>query len=81
MLIPYPYATGGHQLLNATFFALHGGAVLLGEARLAEHQRLFERDLLRNDARLQKMSEAMRALAKPDAAEEIAEELIRLARA
>ncbi len=81
VLVPYPHATGGHQLSNATFFARLGGAVLLEEARLTELPRLVEHDLLVNDAGLRQMSDAMRALAKPDAAEEIAEELVRLARA
>jgi UDP-N-acetylglucosamine--N-acetylmuramyl-(pentapeptide) pyrophosphoryl-undecaprenol N-acetylglucosamine transferase len=76
ILVPYPHATGDHQFLNATYFA--GGAVVVREAELGRVPALA-RELLADDERLRQMSEAMRRLARPDAAEMIAEELVALA--
>jgi UDP-N-acetylglucosamine--N-acetylmuramyl-(pentapeptide) pyrophosphoryl-undecaprenol N-acetylglucosamine transferase len=76
VLVPYPHATGDHQFLNATYFA--EGAVVVREAELARVPALV-RELLADDERRRRMSEAMRRLARPDAAETIAEELVALA--
>ena len=76
LLVPYPHATGDHQFLNATYFG--GGAVVVREAELARIPALV-RELLADDERLRRMSETMRRLARPDAAETIAEELVALA--
>ena len=78
VLVPYPHATGDHQTLNARHFEAGGGAVLVPESRLAEVPRLAG-DLLEDRARLARMREAMLRLARPDAAAEIATELIALA--
>jgi UDP-N-acetylglucosamine--N-acetylmuramyl-(pentapeptide) pyrophosphoryl-undecaprenol N-acetylglucosamine transferase len=80
VLVPYPHATADHQTKNARYFEHRGGAVVVPEAELARVRDLVQ-SLLRDPQRLGRMSEAMRALAKPDAAEQIAEELIRLAAA
>jgi UDP-N-acetylglucosamine--N-acetylmuramyl-(pentapeptide) pyrophosphoryl-undecaprenol N-acetylglucosamine transferase len=79
ILVPYPYATSDHQTLNARHFERGGGAVLVPEAELARVPALVDA-LLADRARLAAMREAMAALARPDAADEIAEELIALAR-
>ena len=79
ILVPYPYATSGHQALNAGHFEAGGGAVLVPEARLGEVPALVE-SLLADPVRLARMRQAMFALARPEAAAEIAEELIALAR-
>jgi UDP-N-acetylglucosamine--N-acetylmuramyl-(pentapeptide) pyrophosphoryl-undecaprenol N-acetylglucosamine transferase len=79
ILVPYPYATSGHQALNARHFARGGGAILVDESELARVPALAE-ELLAERARLDLMSEAMRRLARPDAADAIADDLIRLAR-
>src|SRR5262249_37831101 len=79
VLVPYPHATGDHQTLNARHFAAGGGALVLPESRLAEAGRLVD-ELLAGPARLERMHEAMVRLAKPNAAADIAEELIALAR-
>jgi UDP-N-acetylglucosamine--N-acetylmuramyl-(pentapeptide) pyrophosphoryl-undecaprenol N-acetylglucosamine transferase len=76
VLVPYPHATGDHQFLNATYFA--EGAVVVREAELDRVPALV-RELLADDERRRRMSEAMRRLARPDAAETIAEELVALA--
>lgn len=78
VLVPYPHATGDHQTLNARHFEAGGGALLVPESRLGEIPALV-RDLLADRNRLARMREAMLALARPDAAAEIAEELIALA--
>ena len=76
ILVPYPHATGDHQFRNATHFA--GGAVVVREAELGSVPALV-RELLADGGRRRQMSEAMRRLARPDAAETIAEELVALA--
>ena len=75
VLVPYPHATGDHQFLNASHFA--GGAVVVQEEELERVPGLV-RALLASPERLREMSETMRRLARPDAAETIAEELVAL---
>lgn len=78
ILIPYPYA-GAHQEANARALSDKGAAIMckedeIGAVRLAtEIQGLMEDKL-----RLQKMSESSFSLARPDAAREIAQRLLRL---
>ncbi len=79
ILVPYPHATADHQTLNARHFERGGGAVVVPEAELDRVPALVD-ELLSDPARLESMGAAMRAMARPDAAEEIAEELIALAR-
>ncbi len=78
ILVPYPHATADHQTLNARHFERGGGAVVVDQAELARVPALAE-ELLADPARLERMSAAMKALARPAAADEIAEELVRLA--
>ncbi len=80
VLVPYPHATSDHQTKNARFFERGGGAVIVPESELERAPRLVE-SLLANDARLDEMREAMLRLARGDAAERIAEELMELATA
>jgi UDP-N-acetylglucosamine--N-acetylmuramyl-(pentapeptide) pyrophosphoryl-undecaprenol N-acetylglucosamine transferase len=80
VLVPYPFATSDHQLLNARHFEQGGGAVVVEQAELARVPDVVA-GLLGDPARLRTMSDAMRALARPDAAEVIADELVHLARA
>ena len=79
ILVPYPHATGDHQTLNARHFERGGGAIVVPEPELARVPALVE-ELLRDPERLASMRAAMLALARPEAATEIAEELIALAR-
>jgi UDP-N-acetylglucosamine--N-acetylmuramyl-(pentapeptide) pyrophosphoryl-undecaprenol N-acetylglucosamine transferase len=78
LLVPYPYATADHQTKNANYFVEGGGALALPESEL-ERVPATLLDLLNDPARLEKMSAAMLRLARPNAAEEIADELIELA--
>jgi UDP-N-acetylglucosamine--N-acetylmuramyl-(pentapeptide) pyrophosphoryl-undecaprenol N-acetylglucosamine transferase len=78
VLVPYPYATAEHQTKNARYFEEGGGAVVVPEKELDLPGQVLE--LLADPARREAMGDAMRRLARPDAAEVIAEELIALAR-
>jgi UDP-N-acetylglucosamine--N-acetylmuramyl-(pentapeptide) pyrophosphoryl-undecaprenol N-acetylglucosamine transferase len=78
VLVPGAFATGAHQDKNARWFADAGGAVVVPEAEASRAPRVVE-ELLGDAARLEAMAAAMRAVAKPDAAEEIADELVSLA--
>jgi UDP-N-acetylglucosamine--N-acetylmuramyl-(pentapeptide) pyrophosphoryl-undecaprenol N-acetylglucosamine transferase len=80
VLVPGAFATGDHQEKNARWFADAGGAVVVPEAEAARAPGVVE-ELLEEPARLARMAAAMHAVAKPDAAEEIADELVTLAAA
>jgi UDP-N-acetylglucosamine--N-acetylmuramyl-(pentapeptide) pyrophosphoryl-undecaprenol N-acetylglucosamine transferase len=79
VLVPYPHATGDHQLQNARHFERAGGAVVLPDNELGSAPGVV-RSLLADAARLGRMREAMLEAARPDAADAIAEELVALAR-
>ena len=78
ILVPYPFATGDHQALNAQHFVEAGGAIMVRELDLDDVPELV-RSLLGDPARLERMSEAMLRAARPNAADEIADELVALA--
>ncbi len=80
VLVPYPHATADHQTKNARYFERAGAAVLVPELELSRAPEIV-RSLLDDPKRLTAMSEAMLGVARPDAAELIAEELIALAEA
>jgi len=80
VLVPGAFATGQHQEKNARWFADAGGTVIVPEADAARAPHVVE-ELLADPDRLACMATAMRAVAKPDAAEDIANELITLATA
>jgi UDP-N-acetylglucosamine--N-acetylmuramyl-(pentapeptide) pyrophosphoryl-undecaprenol N-acetylglucosamine transferase len=78
VLVPGEFATADHQAKNARFFEAGGGAVVVPEAEVGRVPELL-RSLLGDASRLGEMAAAMGGLARPDAAEEIAEELVALA--
>ena len=78
VLVPGRFATGDHQTKNARYFEQSGGAVVVPENDVAQAPELI-RTLLDDSRRLAEMSVAMTRLARPAAADEIAEELIVLA--
>ena len=79
VLVPGLFATGAHQEKNARWFVDAGGAAVVPEAEADTAPGVVE-ELLADPARRESMAAAMRAAAKPDAAEEIADELVGLAR-
>jgi UDP-N-acetylglucosamine--N-acetylmuramyl-(pentapeptide) pyrophosphoryl-undecaprenol N-acetylglucosamine transferase len=78
VLVPGLFATGDHQTKNAQYFEQGGGAIVVSEMDVSQAPELI-RSLLDDPGRLAEMSAAMTRLARPDAADEIAEELIALA--
>ena len=79
VFVPYPFATGDHQAANAQHFVRAGGAVMVRELELDQVPELV-RSLLDDGARLARMSAAMLTAARPHAADEIADELVAMAR-
>ena len=71
ILVPFPHAVDDHQTFNARFLARAGGAVLLPQDEMTAQSI----SLIRNYSRgqLLQMAERARALAKPDAAEAVAD--------
>lgn len=78
VLVPYPYAWR-YQKVNAESLVKRGAAVLLEDARLQTELVSTVESLLTNGTRLKSMREAMRALARPQAAADIARQLAELA--
>jgi UDP-N-acetylglucosamine--N-acetylmuramyl-(pentapeptide) pyrophosphoryl-undecaprenol N-acetylglucosamine transferase len=77
ILVPYPYASGRHQHANAEWMAQAGAAVVVEDSELdAERLSALAADLLADDARLERMARASAALARPDAAERVAAEVL-----
>jgi UDP-N-acetylglucosamine--N-acetylmuramyl-(pentapeptide) pyrophosphoryl-undecaprenol N-acetylglucosamine transferase len=77
ILIPYPYAAAGHQDDNARYMERAGAAVVVSDAELTGPRLALEVGRLLGDpARLNAMARASRGLARPDAAREIAGEVL-----
>jgi UDP-N-acetylglucosamine--N-acetylmuramyl-(pentapeptide) pyrophosphoryl-undecaprenol N-acetylglucosamine transferase len=80
ILVPYPHA-GAHQRENAAWLADHGAAVLVPDAELDAERLLGEATRLRDHATRRGVAAAAAALGRPDAADRIAGELLRMAEA
>jgi UDP-N-acetylglucosamine--N-acetylmuramyl-(pentapeptide) pyrophosphoryl-undecaprenol N-acetylglucosamine transferase len=77
ILVPFPYASAGHQHANARWMERAGAAVVIADSELDAARLLREAgELIGDEARLAEMGEASLALARPDAAERIAEEIL-----
>jgi UDP-N-acetylglucosamine--N-acetylmuramyl-(pentapeptide) pyrophosphoryl-undecaprenol N-acetylglucosamine transferase len=81
ILVPYPHASADHQTANARWMEQAGAAVVVADgdldaARLAKEVT----DLLAGKERLTEMARASKGLARPNAARDIAEELLEAAR-
>lgn len=82
VLIPFPAAAGDHQMSNARWLADAGAAVVIPDAELTGARLGGEvASLLADPHRLRTMGAAARALARPDAAADIAAELLAAASA
>ena len=77
ILVPYPYATADHQSANAAWMADAGAAEVVEDAALSP-ELLADRvgGLLGDEVRLATMSAASAALARPNAARAIADEVL-----
>ncbi|MFH0910294.1 MAG: undecaprenyldiphospho-muramoylpentapeptide beta-N-acetylglucosaminyltransferase, partial [Planctomycetota bacterium] len=81
ILVPFPKARDDHQAANAGILEAAGAAKVIPEEKLTEE--LLHRVVLtlwRDAGRLDAMSASARRLARPDAAQEIAERVLALAR-
>jgi UDP-N-acetylglucosamine--N-acetylmuramyl-(pentapeptide) pyrophosphoryl-undecaprenol N-acetylglucosamine transferase len=74
VLIPYPHASADHQSSNARWMADAGAAVILGDAELSPERLRAETDAVL--ARREEMSAAALKLARPNAAQDIAHEVL-----
>jgi UDP-N-acetylglucosamine--N-acetylmuramyl-(pentapeptide) pyrophosphoryl-undecaprenol N-acetylglucosamine transferase len=80
ILVPYPHAAGDHQSANARWMEQAGAAVVIPDGQLTAPRLAREVAALLGDrARLQAMGQAARGLARPDAAQEVARELLEAA--
>jgi UDP-N-acetylglucosamine--N-acetylmuramyl-(pentapeptide) pyrophosphoryl-undecaprenol N-acetylglucosamine transferase len=72
VLVPYPYATDDHQTKNAATMVAHGAAELVADDDI-DGERFGDIivSLLRDPARRATMSDASRALGRPDAADRV----------
>jgi len=81
ILVPYLDAAGDHQSENAKIYKETGAALVLRGRNIMPHMLIGLIDkIISNPEQSQKMSEAAREFAKPDAASKIAEEILILAR-
>jgi UDP-N-acetylglucosamine--N-acetylmuramyl-(pentapeptide) pyrophosphoryl-undecaprenol N-acetylglucosamine transferase len=81
ILVPYPYAAGGHQESNAAWMAEAGAATVIRDEELNAERLASEIGaLLHDDSRLQAMAAASGSLAMPDAARRIAAAVLEAAR-
>ena len=80
LAIPFPYATGQHQLHNAHHFTERGAAVLLPDDEVtAESLKEGVEALLFDDERRENLAARIGELATPKAADKIANKLLEVA--
>jgi UDP-N-acetylglucosamine--N-acetylmuramyl-(pentapeptide) pyrophosphoryl-undecaprenol N-acetylglucosamine transferase len=77
ILVPYPHA-GAHQQENAAWLADQAAAIVVPDAELDAERLVAEVERLRDDEARRAMADAARALGRPQAAADIAGELIRM---
>jgi UDP-N-acetylglucosamine--N-acetylmuramyl-(pentapeptide) pyrophosphoryl-undecaprenol N-acetylglucosamine transferase len=81
VLIPYPHASADHQTTNARWMEDAGAATTIRDAELTpERLRAAVDAIALDDGRRAAMAAASRALARPDAARDIAAEVLAAAR-
>jgi UDP-N-acetylglucosamine--N-acetylmuramyl-(pentapeptide) pyrophosphoryl-undecaprenol N-acetylglucosamine transferase len=77
ILVPYPYAAADHQSGNAAWMAAAGAAIEIRDEELSPARLATETaGLLGDERRLAAMATASSALAMPDAARRIADEVL-----
>jgi len=79
ILIPLTFGSRGEQRVNAAYFARHHAAIVIDEANVTpEIVRSRVLQLLKNVEERQSLSKAIRQLAIPDAAQKVADEVLKL---
>ncbi len=77
VLVPYPQATADHQTANAAWMTAAGAALTVPDVELTGSRLASEvLSLIESPGALEAMAAASAALAKPNAAQEVAEELL-----
>ncbi len=77
ILVPYPHASADHQSANARWISDAGAALVIADAELSASRLAAEvAALLADSDRLRTMSAAARLLARPRAAQDVADELL-----
>ncbi len=80
VLVPYPHAAADHQAANAAWMVEAGAAIAIADGELDGDRLAAEiGGLLGDELRLKTMATASAALAKPDAARRIADEVLEAA--
>lgn len=81
ILVPYPHATGDHQSANARWMERAGAAVVIADGELTAARLARETATLLGDPQhLRAMAGASARLGRPEAAQEVAGELLEAAR-
>jgi UDP-N-acetylglucosamine--N-acetylmuramyl-(pentapeptide) pyrophosphoryl-undecaprenol N-acetylglucosamine transferase len=81
ILVPYPHAAADHQTTNARWMADAGAAVVIADSELTGARLAHQvAELLADRSGLAAMAAASRGLARPDAAHQVARELLEVAR-
>ncbi len=82
LLLPYPFHKDMHQLANAEMMAQHGAAVVMKDmknvSQNAPAMRKILMSLLNDEKQLAAMAQATSEVARPDAAAEVAKEILAL---
>jgi len=77
IMVPLPHATAGHQAANAAVLAAAGGVVHIPDAELTGPRLAEEAAVLLDDpGTLASMGKVMRDLARPEAAEDLADTVL-----
>ncbi|MEL7833689.1 undecaprenyldiphospho-muramoylpentapeptide beta-N-acetylglucosaminyltransferase [Fodinibius sp. Rm-B-1B1-1] len=78
ILVPSPNVAGDHQTKNARSMVENGAAELLTDDELNDKLINTVKEIINNDQKLDSMNKAAKQLARPDAANEIATEIVEL---
>jgi UDP-N-acetylglucosamine--N-acetylmuramyl-(pentapeptide) pyrophosphoryl-undecaprenol N-acetylglucosamine transferase len=77
VLVPYPYAAAGHQATNARYMERAGAAIVIPDSELTAARLAQEvGSLLSDPSRMAAMGRAAAQIARPNAASEIAREIL-----
>jgi len=79
IIIPFPWAAGNHQVKNAESFGTKNAAIVIEEKNLSP-EILFHDivNILNNLEKYEKMANAMKSLAKPQATQDIVSDILNI---